>query len=137
MTFDTAGSGIDTVVAVYVRDGDDFTEIACVDDVFFDPIGTSFQAAVTGDTVEGLTYYIQVGGFRNTLFGDGIPDTGRIRVAVRYAEWRSRLAVASAGAAPSRPSACRPTSGARWCRRARAPRHRSGRRSMTTPPACP
>jgi hypothetical protein len=86
MTFDTAGSGIDTVVAVYVRDGDDFTEIACVDDVFFDPIGTSFQAAVTGDTVEGLTYYIQVGGFRNTLFGDGIPDTGRIRVAVRYAD---------------------------------------------------
>ena len=33
-----------------------------------------------------LTYYIQVGGFRNTLFGDGIPDTGRIRVAVRYAD---------------------------------------------------
>jgi hypothetical protein len=83
MTFDTAGSGIDTVLAVYLRDGDDFTEIACVDDVFFDPIGTSFQAAITRDTEAGVTYYVQVGGFRNTFFGDGLPDTGRIRIAVR------------------------------------------------------
>lgn len=83
MTFDTAGSGIDTVLAVYLRDGGDFTEIACVDDVFFDPIGTSFQAAITGDTEAGVTYYVQVGGFRDTFFGDGIPEAGRIGIALR------------------------------------------------------
>ena len=84
MTFDTAGSGIDTVLAVYLRDGDEFTEIACVDDVFFEPIGTSFQAAITGDTEVGVTYYIQVGGFRNDFFDETAPpEAGRIRIAVR------------------------------------------------------
>jgi hypothetical protein len=86
MTFDTAGSGIDTVVGVYVRDGGGFTEVACVDDVFFDRVGTSFQAAVTGETVAGVTYYVQVGGYRDTFFGDGVPEAGRIRIAVRNGE---------------------------------------------------
>jgi hypothetical protein len=83
MTFDTAGSGIDTVLAVYLRDGDQFTEIACDDDVFFDPIGTTFQATITGETEAGVTYWIQVGGFRDSFFGDTPPEAGRIRVAVR------------------------------------------------------
>ena len=63
VTFDTAGSNFDTVLVVYVLEGDELVEIACVDDVFFDPIGLSFQASITGPTAEGATYYVQVGGF--------------------------------------------------------------------------
>jgi hypothetical protein len=86
MTFDTAGSDIDTVAAIYVRDGVDFTEIACNDDVFYEPIGSSYQAAITGNTVAGLTYYIQVGGYRDTIFGSGVPEAGRIHIEVRNGE---------------------------------------------------
>lgn len=80
MTFDTAGSNFDTVVAVYVMEGDELVEIACVDDVFGDPAGISLQAAITGPTEEGVTYWIQVGGWGVEFFGEG--QSGRLRVAV-------------------------------------------------------
>ena len=57
------------------------------DDVFFDPIGTSFQAAITGPTEEGVTYWIQVGGFKNPeIFGGGEAQSGRLKLEVRVGE---------------------------------------------------
>jgi hypothetical protein len=60
VTLDPAGSDFDTVIAVYTRDGDTFTEVACVDD------DEDLQGALTFDTDAGVTYWVQVGGF----FGD-------------------------------------------------------------------
>lgn len=80
-TLDTAGSTFDTILAVYVREGDELVEIACVDDVFFDPIGLTFQAAITGPTEVGVTYWIQVGGFDARVFG-GEVEFGRLRITV-------------------------------------------------------
>jgi hypothetical protein len=78
VTIDTAGSNFDTVVAVY---DDELNELACVDDVEFEPIGGSFQAAVTIDTVEGATYYVQAGGFLPPF--PGAPaEFGRLRIRV-------------------------------------------------------
>ena len=57
-------------------------ERACVDDVEFDPVGVTYQAAITGDTEEGVTYYVQVGGY---FFPFGDPTTaeaGRIRISL-------------------------------------------------------
>ena len=45
MTVDTAGSNIDTLIGVYVPTAEGFEEIACIDDVFFDPVGATYQAA--------------------------------------------------------------------------------------------
>ncbi len=112
--------------AVYTLDGEAFVEVACIDDVELDPVGGSFQAVLTLDTEEGVTYYAQVGGFQN-FFGGRPP----VRAVATQGELTRAI---SAGVAPSRPSGCRPTSGARWCRLVRAPRRRSGRRSMTKPP---
>ena len=61
MTVNTVGTDFDTVVGIYTTDGEEFTQIDCVDDVF-DPI-FSWQAAATFDTVEGEMYHVQVGGF--------------------------------------------------------------------------
>jgi hypothetical protein len=84
VTIDTAGTRFDTVLAVYVMEGDELVEIACVDDVFVDPIGTTFQAAISGPTQEGVTYWIQVGGFKNPeIFGGGEAQSGRLKVEVR------------------------------------------------------
>jgi hypothetical protein len=83
MTFDTAGSNFDTVVAVYVDSGAGLSEIACIDDVFYEPVGSSFQAAITVPTERGVTYFVQVGGFRNSVFGGVEAEMGRLRVAVR------------------------------------------------------
>jgi hypothetical protein len=80
-TLDTAGSNFDTLLAVYVLEGDELVEIACVDDVFFDPIGLTFQAAITGPTEEGVTYWIQVGGFDARIFGGDV-EFGRLRISV-------------------------------------------------------
>jgi hypothetical protein len=80
ITIDTAGSDFDTLIGVFTPDGDGFTEVACIDDVFFDPIGTTYQAALTIDTVEGVTYYVQVGGFVD-FFG-GEPQFGRLRIKI-------------------------------------------------------
>jgi len=76
LTFDTAGTNFDTVVAAYTRDGDSFTEVACVDDVALD-FGRTLQASITVGTELGVTYWIQVGGFL-----DLDPQFGRLRVAV-------------------------------------------------------
>lgn len=81
ITIDTAGSNIDTLLAVYVPDGDGWLEIACIDDVFADPVGVTYQAAVTIDTVDGHTYYVQVGGYDDSFFGGGV-EIGRVRLEV-------------------------------------------------------
>ncbi len=65
ITLDTAASTFDTVVGVY---DDVLDPIVCVDDV------DSLQARVTFDTVDGETYYVQVGGFGG--------DTGRLVLTV-------------------------------------------------------
>ena len=80
VTIDTAGSGFDTLLAVYVPEGDSLVEVACIDDVFRDPIGSTYQAALTIDTVEGITYYVQVGGY-NDFFAD-TTEFGRLRLAI-------------------------------------------------------
>lgn len=81
VTVDTAGSDIDTLIGVYTRSGDEFTEIGCIDDVFRDPAGSTFQAALTFGTTQGEVYYVQIGGFRR-FFSDSA-EYGRLRVAVR------------------------------------------------------
>ena len=81
VTVDTAGSNFDTLIGVYESDGAVFTEIACIDDVFFDPIGATYQAALTFDTVEGTTYYIQVGGYLDPFAGT--TQFGRLKLAIR------------------------------------------------------
>ncbi len=82
ITIDTAGSNFDTLIGVYVDDGGSLTEVACIDDVFYEPIGSSYQAALTLDTEDGVTYLVQIGGFFDPIFGDGIPQVGRLRLAV-------------------------------------------------------
>jgi hypothetical protein len=81
ITVDTAGTRFDTVLAVYVMEGEELVEIACVDDVFFEPIGTSFQAAISGPTEEGVTYWIQIGGFRQ-FFDPTTAESGRLKISV-------------------------------------------------------
>jgi hypothetical protein len=80
VTFDTAGSDYDTVIAVYASDGaGGFTPVpdACVDDVPIEPLGRTLQAAVTWDTVAGTVYYVQIGGYPQSF------AYGNLRVAVR------------------------------------------------------
>ena len=48
------------------------------------PLGTTYQAALTIDTETGTTYYVEVGGYRESgPFGERPPDYGQIRIAVR------------------------------------------------------
>lgn len=75
VTIDTAGSGFDTVIAVYVGDGGGLVEVDCVDDVATGQVGISLQSAVTIDTEAGQTYFVQIGGFAE--------EYGRLRVAVQ------------------------------------------------------
>ena len=64
VTIDTAGSDFDTIVGVYVLDGDTFAQVGCVDDVFDPETGEgSLQSQITIATSAGQTYYIQAGGF--------------------------------------------------------------------------
>jgi hypothetical protein len=58
VTIDTSGSDFDTALAIYADEGGQLVQVACVDDV-----ASSLQAVVTIDTVAGVTYYIQAGGF--------------------------------------------------------------------------
>ena len=59
MTVDTAGSNLNTILAVYAVDGDGaLIEVACADDHFRD----SFQARATVLTEAGAEYLVQVGG---------------------------------------------------------------------------
>ena len=83
VTIDTAGSGIDTLIGVFVPTGSGFDEIACNDDVEFEPIGSTLQAAVTFDTEEGVTYYVEVGGFWFVFDDPSEAEAGRIRLSVR------------------------------------------------------
>jgi hypothetical protein len=61
VTIDTAGSDFDTVVGVYTDDGSGLASIDCVDDV--DDVDGSLQARITIATDEGVTYFVQAGGF--------------------------------------------------------------------------
>ena len=53
VTIDTAGSNIDTLIGVYVPTDPGYEEIACIDDVEFEPVGATYQAALTIDTEDG------------------------------------------------------------------------------------
>lgn len=77
VTFDTAGSDYDTIVAVYAGSPDVTAEVGCVDDVFFQPIGRTLQASVTWHADAGTTYWVQAGG----LVG-GV-TYGNLKVALR------------------------------------------------------
>ena len=72
VTVDTAGSNFDTIAGVYTGSPGSLTQVDCVDDVF-DP-EFSLQASLTVDTVEGVTYYVQAGGFGGS--------TGRLQVTI-------------------------------------------------------
>jgi hypothetical protein len=80
VTVDTAGSNFDTVVGVFQRDGADYTELACNDDVLYQPVGSTYQAALTFDTVTGQTYYIEVGGW--AAFDPENPEFGLLKLKV-------------------------------------------------------
>ncbi len=77
ITVDTAGSDYDTVMAVYTGSPGSFETVACLDDVPLDPVGRTLQAAITFDSVAGVTYYVQIGGFPESF------PYGNLRVAVR------------------------------------------------------
>jgi hypothetical protein len=81
VTMDTSGSGFDTVIKAFTRDGDEFSVVGCEDDVTFQPIGTSFQAVLTIDTELGVTYYVEAGGFRR-FFQPELVQSGRLRLAI-------------------------------------------------------
>ena len=72
VTVDTAGSNFDTIVGVYTGSPGSLTQVDCVDDVFEPDF--SLQARITVDTVEGVTYYVQAGGFGGS--------TGRLHVTI-------------------------------------------------------
>lgn len=78
VTVDSAGSNFDTVMGIYDAG---LNQLACVDDVGGET-GWSLQAAATVDTVEGVTYLVQVGGFG--FFDDpeypSMAEFGRIRL---------------------------------------------------------
>ena len=63
LTADTAGSDFDTILGVYVQDGDALVQVGCVDDVFNEETGGSLQASVTWASEAGVTYLLQAGGF--------------------------------------------------------------------------
>jgi hypothetical protein len=73
VTIDTAGSTFDTILAVYTGSPGSFTQVACVDDVFEPDF--SLQSRVTIDTLAGVTYYVQAGGFGG--------DSGRLQLVIR------------------------------------------------------
>ena len=43
VTIDTAGSNFDTLIAVYEPSDPGYEEIACIDDVEFEPVGATYQ----------------------------------------------------------------------------------------------
>ena len=84
ITIDPSGSNYDTVVGAYVAVDGGLEQVACVDDDFESLIQPP-QSPLTFDTVEGTTYYIQVGGFdQGTLFGEEPnPEFGLLKLKVR------------------------------------------------------
>jgi len=82
VTIDTSGSNFDTVVGVFTRDGDVWTEVACDDDLPFVPgQPLSLQTVLTLPTDTGVTYYVEAGGFRN-FFDPDRAESGRLRLAI-------------------------------------------------------
>jgi hypothetical protein len=84
ITVDTAGSSYDTVIAVYAGAADAGATVACLDDVPLVPFGRTLQSAVTFPTTAGITYWVQIGGINEGIFGDftNVPY-GNLRVRVR------------------------------------------------------
>jgi hypothetical protein len=82
VTVDTAGSNFDTTLAVYTRDGSNFTEVACNDDFPPGSFLRSLQGQVTFEAAAGTTYYIQAGGFDERFFGD-LAQFGRLRLSLK------------------------------------------------------
>ena len=58
LSADTIGSNYDTVLAVYTRTGNHFTEVACNDDISG---SSNTQSQVTFPAAGGTSYYFQVG----------------------------------------------------------------------------
>jgi hypothetical protein len=79
VTIDSAGSNFDTVLAVY---DDELNELACIDDNEFEPVGFTFQGALTVDTEEGATYYVQAGGFLQEFVEEAEAEFGRLRLSI-------------------------------------------------------
>lgn len=80
VTVDTAGSDYDTTIGVYTADGaGGWVPLpdGCVEDVELDPVGVTWQAAVTFPTVIGTWYYLQFGGY------PGVQPYGTLKIAVR------------------------------------------------------
>jgi serralysin len=84
ITVDTAGSSYDTVVAVYAGSADASATVACLDDTPLQPFGRTLQTSVTFPTTVGTTYWVQIGGINEGVFGDdtNVPY-GNLRVRVR------------------------------------------------------
>ena len=77
------GKQFDTLIGVYDPTDAGFEEIACIDDVEFEPVGSTYQAALTFDTEEGVTYYVQIGGYFFPFDDPVAAEKGRIRIRVR------------------------------------------------------
>jgi hypothetical protein len=79
VALDTAGSGFDTVIAVYTAGAGTYVPVpgTCDDDVPLQPVGRTLQAATTFTAASGTTYFIQVGGFPDDL------NWGSLHLAVR------------------------------------------------------
>jgi hypothetical protein len=63
VTINTAGTDFDTVLGVYVLQGDELVQVGCVDDVFDEEGNGTVQASLTVATEAEVTYLIQAGGF--------------------------------------------------------------------------
>jgi hypothetical protein len=82
VTIDTSGSNFDTVVGVFTRDGEAWTEVGCDDDLPFVPgQPLSLQTILTVPTEAGVTYYVEAGGFR-WFFDLENAQSGRLRLAI-------------------------------------------------------
>jgi hypothetical protein len=73
VTVDTAGSDFNTVMGIYTIANDELVQEECLDNVFTES-GATTSAAIEFDTIEGETYYVQVGGFGG--------EFGHLKVAV-------------------------------------------------------
>ena len=47
---------------------------------FYQPVGSTYQAAITFDTVTGQTYYVEVGGW--TVFDPDNPEFGLLKLKI-------------------------------------------------------
>ncbi len=73
VTISPAGSSFNTVLAAYVRDGDELVGVECVDDDGFGTPSATTLAALTIDTLPGASYYVQAAGYA--------AQHGRLRLA--------------------------------------------------------